>query len=56
VNKVDELLIKYTEVFNENFPIFAVRTMNEGDLIKLLETCLENKMPYKPKYKEGAEY
>ncbi|GHV52238.1 hypothetical protein AGMMS49579_09170 [Spirochaetia bacterium] len=56
MNKVDELLIRYTEVFNDNFPIFAVRTMPETDLIKLLEACIENGKPYKPVYNQNAEY
>lgn len=56
MDKLDELLEKYQEHFEENFPIMLCRTMENEEIIKIIEKCLEDDEPYEPELNEEANY
>lgn len=53
---LDELLNRYTEQFDDNFPIFAVRGMDEDEIIKIVQKCLDENKPYDHEYLDGVDY
>ena len=48
MDEVDNLLEKYVERFEENFPIFLVLGMDGEEIHKLLEESLETGKPFRP--------
>ena len=56
IKLLDELLNKYAEQFDDNFPIFAVRGKNEDEIIKIIQKCLDENKPFEPKYLDGVDY
>jgi hypothetical protein len=56
MNKLDELIKTYTRTFKENFPIFAVPSCPESEIIQIIEKCLKENTPYKPTYKKNVVY
>ena len=56
MNRLDELIKEYTQVFNENFPLFAIPSAPESEIVKIIENCLEENTPYTPEYKKDAKY
>jgi len=54
--KIDELLLKYVDKFNENFPTFLVLGIEDKDLIKLLEKSIKTEKKYEPKIIEDVLY
>lgn len=46
---MDDKLEKYAEQFAENFPLFMVRNLNEDEIIKIIDDCIESGKPYEPK-------
>lgn len=46
MDKLDKLLYKYWENFNEAFPTMLTRQLTTEELIKTLENCLENNTKY----------
>ena len=49
MDEFDNLLGKYVERFEENFPIFLVLWMGGEEICKLLEESLETGKPFRPK-------
>lgn len=45
---MSELLIKYVERFNENFPLFMVMGMEDEEVDALIQKCLDEGTPYRP--------
>ena len=40
------MLLAYVERFNENFPVFMLRNMEETEMIVLIKNCLDHGKPY----------
>jgi 2-oxo-4-hydroxy-4-carboxy--5-ureidoimidazoline (OHCU) decarboxylase len=53
---LEELLNKYAEQFGDNFPIFAVKGMDEDEIIKLIQSSLDEDKQYEPEYLDGVDY
>lgn len=54
--KLEKALEQYQEHFEENFPIMLCRTMEEDEIINIIEKCIENDEPYEPKLNKEANY
>ena len=51
-----EYLQKYVKVFDENFPIYEFMGVDEDDVIKIIQKCLDSGKPYEPDTENGALY
>lgn len=49
-------LTEYEAKFNDCFPLFAMRSAEEDEIIKVIDACLESGMPYEPEYDENTDY
>ena len=56
MSKFKKLLLKYSEKFNEGFPIFMVMGMSDDDIIEILEDSIANDRKYNPEVIEGVIY
>jgi hypothetical protein len=56
MNRLEELIKEYTHTFKENFPFFAIPSAPEIEIIRIIEKCLKENMPYKPEYKKNMVY
>lgn len=56
MDKLDKLLDEYQDHFEENFPLMLCRTMEDEEIIGIIEKCLEDDEPYDPKLNEEANY
>lgn len=56
MDKLDKLLDKYSEQFEENFPLMMCRTMDEDEIIQIIEKCIETDEPYEPELNMDANY
>ncbi|MCM1236930.1 MAG: hypothetical protein NC489_43195 [Ruminococcus flavefaciens] len=45
---MSELLEKYVDRFNENFPLFMVMNMGDEEVEALIQKCLDDGTPYHP--------
>ena len=52
----EKLLTEYADKFDENFPLFQVRHLDEDEIIKLIEAALENDEPYEVEEQENVDY
>lgn len=52
----DKLLDEYQERFEENFPLMLCRTMEEDEIIKIIQKCLDDDEPYEPELNNDADY
>lgn len=43
-----ELIQKYLERFNENFPLFALMGVDDEEIEAIIQECLDKGTPYKP--------
>lgn len=43
---MEEKLEQYVEQFGENFPLFIVGNMDEDEIIKVIDDCIESGEPY----------
>ena len=46
MEELREYLHKYRDLFGEQFPMMACLGMEEDDIIKEIQKCLEKKQPY----------
>lgn len=53
---MNEKLMKYSEQFGENFPMFIVRNMEENEIIKIIDDCLKTNTPYELNIEDGDDY
>jgi len=53
---VDELMEKYCEMFDDQFPLMLCRHMSEEEIIKTLQECIEKEEPYEPNLDPNANY
>lgn len=44
---VDELLLKYVDEFDENFPVFLFRSEDEDEIKATIQKCLDDGIPCK---------
>lgn len=56
IKLLDELLSKYAEQFGDNFPIFVVRDKDENEIVKIIQNCLDENMPYETEYLDDIDY
>lgn len=56
MDKLDKSLEEYQDHFEENFPMMLCRTMEEEEIIEIIEKCLKNDEPYEPELNEEANY
>ena len=56
MNKLDKLIDEYQDHFEENFPLILCRTMEDIEIIEIIEKSLENDEPYEPKLNKEANY
>ena len=43
-----ELIERYAEKFNENFPLFALMGMDDEEVEAIIQECLDKGTPYRP--------
>lgn len=48
VLNVVELIEQYVERFHENFPLFALMSMEESEVEAIIQDCLDKGTPYRP--------
>lgn len=48
VLNVGELIEKYLERFNENFPLFSLMGVEEADVEAIIQDCLDKGTLYRP--------
>lgn len=53
---MNERLNQYAEQFSENFPIFILRNLNEGEIIQIIDNCINNNKPYEIKTDDVVLY
>lgn len=52
---MEELLKRYREMFDENFPLFEVMG-SEKEVADIIAECLRTKKPYESKIEEDTQY
>ena len=53
---MDKLLNEYVNKFNENFPIFIVRNLEDDEIMRLIREAIDKNEPYVPEIDESAIY
>ena len=53
---MNELIKQYTERFNDNFPLFLTRHLDDEEREALIRQCLESNKPYDPDLDDDADY
>jgi hypothetical protein len=53
---LDKLLKQYVEKFEDNFPIFYLRHLDEKEITDLIKKAIEKNEPYIPEYHEDGSY
>ena len=53
---MDELLLKYADKFNENFPMYLFRAVNEKEIKAVIQNCLDDNIPYNAEIKNSMKY
>jgi 2-oxo-4-hydroxy-4-carboxy--5-ureidoimidazoline (OHCU) decarboxylase len=56
MSKIDDLINRYTEAFEQNFPVYLVMGMKEDEIIQAIEKSLKNGIPFEPEIDEGKDY
>ncbi len=51
-----DLLTKYAEKFDENFPIFLVMGMSDEEIDNQIEKSIKANKPYKPEVNDDYDY
>lgn len=54
--KLDALLTQYVEQFDDNFPLFTVRDLDEGEVILAVQKCLDENKPFFTDCPDGVDY
>lgn len=53
---MESKLQEYMDRFGEQFPLMMVQGMEDSEIIKLVDGCLESGEPYEPDYEDGVLY
>lgn len=56
MDKFDKKIEEYAEHFKESFPLMLCRTMEEDEIIKIIQKSLDDDEPYEPKLDINADY
>lgn len=56
MNRIDELLDKYEERFDECFPLMLCKGMDDDTLCTVIEDCLDKGKAYAPDIDQNADY
>lgn len=51
---LEKLLEEYKEKFGDAFPMFVVRNLDDGEIIKLVQKCIEANKPLE--LEDGVDY
>lgn len=51
-----ELMDKYREMFDEQFPLMLFMGADEEIIIETLQKCIENEEPYEQDFEDGVVY
>ena len=55
-NDMDELLLKYADEFDENFPMYLFRSESEDKIKAMILKCLGDGIPFKMPETLGCKY
>ena len=53
---MDKLLDIYRQTFDEQFPLMLCRGMAEEDISQIIQQCLDDNKPYRPKLDPNVDY
>ena len=53
---MEKLLDKYRKTFAEQIPLMLCRSMSGEDISKIIQQCLDDNKPYRPKLDPKAVY
>lgn len=53
---MNEKLLEYQEKFNEQFPLMLFRTMEEEQIMDLIDDCIIRNKPFEPELDENSNY
>ena len=53
---MDELLNKYIEKFDANFPLFMFKGVDDQEIINIIEKCINENKPYETEIEKGVLY
>jgi hypothetical protein len=53
---LERALDMYADHFKDNFPIMAVRHMDEDEMIKMIEKAIKENKPYEADYDDEGVY
>jgi len=56
MEKVNNLIEKYSSKFGESFPIYVLRGKTDQELINILEKCIKTNKPHRVELIKGAIY
>lgn len=56
MNRIDELLDKYEERFDECFPLMLCKGMDDDTLCTVIEDCLDKGKAYAPDIDQNEDY
>lgn len=56
MDKLERLLAKYQDQFEDNFPLMLCRHMDDDEIATIIENCLDADEPYEPKLDVNANY
>ena len=56
MNNLDKLLDKYEEHFGECFPLMLCRGMDDDEMCKTIQKCLDKNKAYSPALDHDADY
>lgn len=53
---MESKLQEYRDKFDEQFPLMMVRGIDDAEIIKLIDGCIESGEPYEPDFEDGVDY
>nr|DAP86101.1 MAG TPA: Pathogenicity 1 island effector protein [Caudoviricetes sp.] len=53
---MDELLLKYADEFDENFPMYLFRSEDEDEIKSIIQKCLDKGIPYEVPDADNKKY
>lgn len=56
MDKLEALLDKYEQKFDDCFPLMLCRCMNEDEICDIVQECLDKNAPYAPELDRNADY
>ena len=53
---MEKALMKYVEVFGENFPVMLFRSSPDEDIVCMIDDCISKGLPYVPDLDAACDY